>query len=284
MTEIVELIEYKDGTGLLLEIEYDGDTLWMSIGQIAALLETTKQNVSKHIKNIFDEGELDISTCVNEKLTVVENSRKYTVQYYNLDVVISVGYRVRSATATKFRQWATAVIKERIEGNYSSFAQEEALRLLARVQISDSTDNLVEIATNQHKVKDEDKFLAAGDEGLYHMSREEVEEHRKIPVGKLYDYIGSTELGMHVYRLTQTSEALKTDAKKGHAHSQEEAEEIHKDIAERTRAMSHKTHGNHPEDLPVAENLELTKQKRETLDIVNEQLPQVIVTQAELDL
>lgn len=283
MSEILELVEYEDGTGLLLEIEFDGETMWLTQEQIAAIFNTSKQNVSKHIKNIFDEGELDLSTCVNEKLTVVDNNRLYRVAVYNLDVVISVGYRVKSVVATKFRQWSTAVIKERLSGNYTTLAQEEALRLLTRVQVNDSTSHLVGVATQKHHVIDEESFLAAGDQGLYHMSREEIEAHRDIPHGKLYDYVGSAELGMHVYRLTQTAEALSVDARKGYRHDQTEAEAIHKDIAERTRAMSHVTHGQYPEDLPKAKSIELIKQKQRAM-LREQQKPKVIAEQTKLGL
>jgi hypothetical protein len=265
MSEIYELIEYKDGSGLLLEFEYDGETLWVSVAQIAALFNTTRQNVEQHIQNIYKEGELDPKRTSKKNLLVVESRPNYRVTVYNLDMVISVGYRVQSSTATKFRQWATQVIRERVSNNYASLAQEEALRLLTRVQVDDSTQRLISVATQEHHVVDEDSFLAAGDEGLYHMSRDKVERERTIPDGKLYDYIGSTELGMHVYRLTQTAEALKVDSHKGEHHSQEEAEDIHREIGERTRATSHLTHGQYPEELPVAKNIELLKQKQRAL-------------------
>lgn len=128
-------------------------------------------------------------------------------------MVISVGYKVKSKTATRFRKWATNIINEHITGNYSMLAQEEALRLLTRVQVDDSTVKMVTVATTEHRVKDKESFLDAGDKGMYHTDRRTLEDNRKIPHGKLYDYVGSAELGMHVYRLTQTAEALSVDAK-----------------------------------------------------------------------
>ena len=218
-----------------------------------------------NIKNIYIEGELDDRSTSKEKLDVVEKRPNYAVTVYNLDVVISVGYRVKSAAATKFRQWATQTIKERTKNNYTAMAQEEAIRILTRVQVDESTDRLISVARSDHHVVNEDSFLAAGDEGLYHMSRDEAERNRNIPVGKLYDYIGSTELGMHVFRLTQTAEALRIDAKKGYRHDQNEAEIIHKEIAERTRAQAHLAHGQFPENLPVAEDIESIKLKHNSL-------------------
>lgn len=265
MADVYELIEYQDGSGLFLEFEYDGETLWLSVAQIAALFNTTRQNVEQHIQNIYKEKELDEKRTSKKNLQVVEKRPNYRVAVYNLDMVISVGYRVQSSAATKFRQWATQVIKERVSSNYAALAQEEAIRLLTRVQVDDSTQRLISVATRDHHVVNEESFLAAGDEGLYHMARGDVEQERGIPDGKLYDYIGSTELGMHVYRLTQTAEALKVDAQRGYRHDQEEAEDIHRDIAERTRATSHDTHGQYPEGLPVAKNIELLRQKQRAL-------------------
>lgn len=265
MAEVYELIEYKDGSGLLLEFEYDGETIWLTQRQIAAIFNTSVENVRVHIANIYRDKELDKNTTSKESLGVVENRPNTRVTVYNLDVVISVGYRVQSAIATKFRQWATKTLKERVSTNYAALAQEEAIRLLTRVQVDDGTQRLISVATREHHVVDENSFLAAGDEGLYHMTRNEVEQQRGIPEGKLYDYIGSTELGMHVYRLTQAAEALRVDAKNGYRHEQEEAENIHRDIAERTRATSHVTHGQYPEELPVAQNIELLKLRQRAL-------------------
>lgn len=263
--DINELIEYKDGSGLLLEFEYDGETLWLSVAQIAALFNTTRPNITQHVQNIYNEAELDPKRTSKKNLQVVENRPNLAVTVYNLDMVISVGYRVKSTTATKFRQWATRTIQERTESNYAAMAQEEAIRILTRVQVDESAERLISITRSDHHIVNEDSFLAAGDEGLYRMSRDEIERNRNIPSGKLYDYIGSTELGMHVFRLTQTAEALRIDAKKGYRHDQDEAEIIHKDIAERTRAQAHLAHGQYPEDLPVVEDIEAVKLRHNSL-------------------
>lgn len=107
------LIIYESDDGSIkLNVHLDGETVWLAQEQIAELFATTKQNISKHIKNIYEEGELKPEQTVNEKFTVVENGRRYKIQYYNLDVIISVGYRVNSTIATRFRQWATQSLKE----------------------------------------------------------------------------------------------------------------------------------------------------------------------------
>lgn len=98
-----------------LRFDYKGETIWATQNTIAELFATTKQNVSKHIKNIYETEELSASATVNKKLTVQiegERSIKRELDFYNLDVIIAVGYRVNSEVATRFRQWATARLNE----------------------------------------------------------------------------------------------------------------------------------------------------------------------------
>lgn len=258
-----ELIEYQDESGVaLLTVAFDGDSLWLTQEQIAKLFEVSKQAVSKHISNIYKEGELEAGQGINFKLTPVDNGNQvHKVAHYNLDVIISVGYRARkSKTATRFRKWSTQVLKERITGATTTAArlaaeiQEDTLRLLAHSQIDDGTDRLIDVATSKHQVRNKSSFLEAGDKGIYNMTREEAEEAKGIPSGELYEYAGSTELGMHVFRLTQTTAALTKDANKGRYLSQEEAEEIHSDIATRIRAESHLNSGVYPEELPASKD------------------------------
>lgn len=260
------VIQYRDdGDDLLIDVMFDGETTWLTQDEIALLFDTSRSNVNQHIKTIYADGELEKSTTCQKFLQVVDNGRRFYIQRYNLDMIISVGYKVKSKTATRFRQWATNIIRERVTGNYSELAQEEALRLLTRVQVDDSTTKLVGVATTEHRVRDKESFLDAGDRGMYHTDRHTVELDRGIPHDRLYDYVTSAELGMHVYRLTQTAEALSVDARKGYVHGQAEAENIHNDISERTRMMSHAVHGQYPEDMPKVQNIELLKAKNRAL-------------------
>jgi hypothetical protein len=91
-----------------------GETVWLSQSQMAELFQTTKQNVSLHIKNIFDESELQENSVVKEYLTTASDGKRYLTKFYNLDVIISVGYRVKSHRGTQFRIWATARLREYI--------------------------------------------------------------------------------------------------------------------------------------------------------------------------
>ena len=95
-----------------IDVAFDGDTVWLSLDQMATLFQRDKSTISRHIKNIFAEGELDRSAVVVKYATTASDGKMYQVDHYNLDVIISVGYRVRSKRGTQFRIWATNVLKE----------------------------------------------------------------------------------------------------------------------------------------------------------------------------
>ncbi|HNN06583.1 MAG TPA: virulence RhuM family protein [Leptospiraceae bacterium] len=110
------IYQNKDGN-LKIDVLLEEDTVWLSQKQMAELYQTTKQNISLHIQNIYEEGELTESSTVKEILTVQKEGNrevKRNVEYYNLDMILSVGYRIKSTIATKFRQWATQKLKEYI--------------------------------------------------------------------------------------------------------------------------------------------------------------------------
>ncbi|MDY0402427.1 virulence RhuM family protein [Sulfurovum sp.] len=110
-----EIILYKTpNQEIKVEILVENETIWLSQQRIAELFDTTKQNVSLHIKNIFESGELDESSVVKDFLTTATDGKNYKTKHYNLDAIISIGYRVNSASATHFRIWATKVLKEYI--------------------------------------------------------------------------------------------------------------------------------------------------------------------------
>lgn len=117
-----EIILYQPNKTVSLEVRLDAETVWLSQQQMKELFNSSKQNISLHINNIYKEGELDVQSTVKEYLTVQrEGSRSIQrkVKYYNLDVIISVGYRVKSLQGTLFRQWANKVLKEYLLRGYS---------------------------------------------------------------------------------------------------------------------------------------------------------------------
>ena len=105
------LYETEDGR-TRVECRFVADTLWLPQGGMADLFHTSKQNVAKHLKSIFAEGELDPASVVNHWLTTAADGKNYRVAYYNLDAILAVGYRVRSARGTQFRRWATERLRE----------------------------------------------------------------------------------------------------------------------------------------------------------------------------
>ena len=114
----VVVYQSKDGI-VRLDVQLSDETVWLTQQQMMLLFETTKQNVSLHINNIFREGELDKISVVKDCLTTAADGKNYHVLYYNLDVIISVGYRVKSKRGTQFRQWANKVLKDYLLRGYS---------------------------------------------------------------------------------------------------------------------------------------------------------------------
>nr|WP_308624524.1 RhuM family protein [uncultured Eisenbergiella sp.] len=95
-----------------VEVTFDNDTVWLSLNQIADLFQRNKSTISRHIKNVFLEGELSRNSVVANFATTGSDGKRYHVDFYNLDVIISVGYRVKSLRGTQFRIWATNILKE----------------------------------------------------------------------------------------------------------------------------------------------------------------------------
>ena len=108
-----EIIIYQSEDGVAkIDVRVQNDTVWLSIDQMAELFGRDKSVISRHIKNIFAEGELEHDSVVANYATTAADGKTYNVTYYNLDMIISLGYRVKSAVATQFRIWATARLKE----------------------------------------------------------------------------------------------------------------------------------------------------------------------------
>ncbi len=108
-----QMLIYTTVDGLTkIETAFDGDTVWLSIDQMAELFQRDKSTISRHIKNIFTESELSKDSVVAKIATTATDGKNYQVEYYNLDVIISVGYRVKSKRGTQFRIWATGILKE----------------------------------------------------------------------------------------------------------------------------------------------------------------------------
>lgn len=115
-----EIIIYRSKEGSTeLEVYLENDSVWLTQGQMAELFNQTKQNISLHIKNVFKEEELLLSAVVKDSLTTATDGKKYKTKLYNLDIIISVGYRVKSNRGTQFRIWATQTLKDHLVKGYT---------------------------------------------------------------------------------------------------------------------------------------------------------------------
>jgi hypothetical protein len=118
--DLGEVVLYKTEDGkTALDVRLEGDTVWLTQAQMAKLFDNTKQNISLHTRNIFRERELAEKAVVKESLTTASDGKKYRTKYFNLDVIISVGYRVKSKRGTQFRIWATQTLKDHLVRGYT---------------------------------------------------------------------------------------------------------------------------------------------------------------------
>ena len=126
-----EIILYSkpDGTPLL-DVRLDEDTVWLSQAQMVSLFDKDLRTISEHVQNVFKEGELDASSVIRKFRITAKDGKKYKVNHYNLDVVISVGYRVKSSRGTQFRIWATKVLREHLLRGFTVYEK----RLLEQKQ------------------------------------------------------------------------------------------------------------------------------------------------------
>ena len=114
-----EIILYQPDSTLSLDVRVENETVWLTQAQMTELFQSTKQNISLHINNIFKEGELDKISVVKDSLTTAADGKRYKTKFYSLDVIISVGYRVKSIRGTQFRIWANKVLKDYLLRGYS---------------------------------------------------------------------------------------------------------------------------------------------------------------------
>lgn len=114
-----EIVLYNPDDTIRLEVRMNEETVWLSQAQMAELFATTRNNITLHISNIFKEGELEYDSVCKDSLLTASDGKKYKTKLYNLDVIISVGYRVKSLRGTQFRQWALKVLKDYLLKGYS---------------------------------------------------------------------------------------------------------------------------------------------------------------------
>ena len=114
-----QVVLYQPDETLSLEVRLEQETVWLTQSQMTELFRTSRNNITMHIGNIFKEGELEKSLVCKDSLRTAADGKKYRTKYYNLDVIISVGYRIKNLIGTRFRQWANTVIKQYLLHGYS---------------------------------------------------------------------------------------------------------------------------------------------------------------------
>ena len=114
-----EIILYQPDSTLSLDVRVENDTVWLTQAQMTELFQTTRNNITLHIRNIFKEKELEESAVCKESLHTAADGKRYRTKFYSLDVIISVGYRVKSIRGTQFRIWANKVLKDYLLRGYS---------------------------------------------------------------------------------------------------------------------------------------------------------------------
>lgn len=172
-----EIVLYQLDDNVRLEVRLQDDTVWLTQQQMTELFRTTKQNVSLHINNIFREGELTRVSVVKESFTTANDGKNYKTKFYNLDVIISVGYRIKSPIGTRFRQWATAVLKDYLLRGYAVHQQTMALQQI-NLRIDAQNDRIARIEDNIERQQQQLDFVVRANE---------KPEELLIPTGCVWD-------------------------------------------------------------------------------------------------
>ena len=169
-----EIVIYKasDSAEFQIEVRVEDETVWLTQTQMVNLFDATKQNISLHINNVFNEGELQRNSVVKEYLTTASDRKRYKTKFYNLDVIISVGYRVKSLRGTQFRIWANKILKEYLLKGYVINHRIEKI------------EKEVEVKTF---AKSHDRFLIIDLATIYHIGAS-LKDLGKKPVVSLSNY------------------------------------------------------------------------------------------------
>ncbi len=153
-----EIILYRpDALAEHIEVRLEDETVWLNQAQMATLFDQTKQNISLHINNCFKEKELVPNSVVKESLTTAKDGKRYNTKFYNVDVIISVGYRVKSKQGTQFRIWATRVLKDYLLKGYA--INNRMNRLEDNVQSISERVNQIELQINTHLIPTQGIFF-----------------------------------------------------------------------------------------------------------------------------
>ncbi len=197
----IALYQTEDGK-ITIDVDLKEETVWLSQKQMGELFDKNTRTVNEHIKNIFKEGELDENSVIRKFRITAQDGKNYNVNYYNLDVIISVGYRVKSKRGTQFRIWATNLLKQHLIEGYTINERRlnEQSDKLSQLQ---STIKILERTVKHQNIElDEAKgLLQVISDYSYALELLDAYDHQKIEIGNITDkksYILSYEEAMKV--------------------------------------------------------------------------------------
>lgn len=180
--ENTQVITYKTHDGSdFVDVLMNEETVWLSLNQMSVLFGRDKSVISRHITNIFKERELDALSVVAKFATTAQDGKKYQVDYYNLDVIISVGYRVKSQRGTNFRIWATQILKKFLieratKTAYSS--EEKYLYLVQAIELATQTAETKDLSSQEAK-----GILKVLQEYAYALETLDKYDHQSLEIG-----------------------------------------------------------------------------------------------------
>ena len=188
------LLTYTSNDGSIqFDVEFDGDTVWLNQQQMAQLFDTSRENITRHIGNVFDENELTKSSVCKDLLHTASDGKSYQITQYNLEVITSVGYRVKSIKGTHFRQWANKILKHHLINGYTIKDRVSDKQLKSAKTIIDNRIYNITIGDIQIHLKDSTLTL-------------DVNDHEKISplINQLQKQIKGTGLDHYINENKQT--------------------------------------------------------------------------------
>jgi len=219
-----EIVVYRqDELTEHIEVRIDEETVWLSQQQMAALFNQTKQNISLHINNCFKENELEINSVVKDSLTTAKDGKKYQTKFYNLDVIISVGYRVKSKQGTQFRIWANKILKDYLLKGYA--INNRMNRLEDNVEALSTKLNQIDLQINTHLIPTQGVFFDGQVFDAYELASKIIRT-AKSNIALIDNYIDESTLthlakkntSVNVKLLTKTiNKQLQLDVQKANA-------------------------------------------------------------------
>lgn len=206
-TEKYNVIPYKINENKTINVTQINEDVWLTQKQMAKLFDCSKSSISRHLQNIFQDNELDKNSVVALFATTANDGKQYNTTYYNLDAIISVGYKVNSKRGVLFRQWATQIIKERIKQQYTHKVEQAKQVKPTILNISDDRVERAKIINEQLRLKG----ITQQDIGkALNFSYVTIS---KVVNGKVFNPIVEVWLKEHVFNTEQSSNNLETKAK-----------------------------------------------------------------------